>query len=322
MLDNQVQSVDTDQPIRIAVCVITCLRPEGLRRLLEGLEKQEFRKNRKPNICIAIVDNDADGSAKPICEKFTQTFEDVNLLYEIEKQRGIPFARNHSVNMVKNQVDFIAILDDDEVPDIYWLDELMTAQREFDADILTGPVKPYLVDESASWLQSFFGSGHLPNGHLLFNNYDYVYTSNLFARAQVFNELNFDERFGASGADDTFLFMQVFKKGFKAIWADNALVTEWLPRSRTNPQWLWKRSYSKGNRFALCELTNNASLIVQFTRAIKGCVHTLRGCFAVLLSIGRTLPFIRGIQSICLGVGMITGSIGWKYQEYKEIHRV
>lgn len=321
MLEAKSQVVDPGQSIKIAVCVITCLRPDGLRRMLEGLAKQKFSKNPKPDIRIIIVDNDSEGSAKPVCENFVQIFGEC-LEYDVEKERGIPIARNHAVNMAKDKVDFIAILDDDEVPESDWLDELLTAQCEFDADILTGPVKPYFVDQSASWLQSFFGSGHLPNGHLLANSYDYVYTSNLFAKSKIFREISFDERFRFSGAEDTFLFMEVFEKGYKVVWADKALVTEWLPSSRTNPKWLCERAYSKGNRFALCELTQHSSVFLQIVRASKGLVHTTRGCLMVLLSLGRRLSFIKGMQSIFLGIGMITGSIGWKYQEYKQIHRV
>ena len=166
--------------------MITCFRPDGLRRLLEGLVGQKFSKNITPDIRIVIVDNDAEGSAKVICDDFTAK-HDVNLEYDIEKQRGIPFARNHSVDiaMAIKDVDFIAIMDDDEVPAENWLDELMAAQKEFDADILTGPVQPHFVDCSDEWLTSFFGSGNLPNGQNLKNNYEYVYTSNLLALSLI-----------------------------------------------------------------------------------------------------------------------------------------
>lgn len=320
-VENEIKTSNNPTSIKIGVCIITCFRPDGLKRLLEGVAAQQFRKNPQPDLHLVVVDNDAEGSAKSICEQFSRE-HDVKLKYEIEKQRGIPFARNHSVDLVKNEVDFIAIMDDDEVPAENWLDELVTAQQEFEADILTGPVEPHFVQPPADWLHSFFGSGNLPNGHDLLHNYGYAYTSNLFARAELFQHIRFDEQFRSNGADDTHLFMQVYQKGFKAVWADNALVTEWLPASRTNPKWLWQRAYRRGNGFAFCELVQNRTLGTRVQRFAKGVFRLIQGILTALISLGRKSVFVRGIQTAFLGVGMITGSFGSEYQEYDKIHRV
>jgi succinoglycan biosynthesis protein ExoM len=308
-------------PKDIAICVTTCFRPEGLRRLLESLAAQQFIKNIRPNIRIAIVDNDANGSARDVCDYFMAR-HDVKLEYDIEEQRGIPFARNHAINMIKNDVDFIAILDDDEVADVNWLDELMTTQQEFEADIVTGPVLSHFMGPTDKWLQAFFHRSNLQNGQNLLHNYNYVYTSNLLAKAELFQHVHFDERFALNGADDTHLFMQIFKIGYKAIWAENAMVTEWLPESRTNPQWLWKRAYRRGNGFAFCELVQNRTLKTKIQRIAKGLFRLFEGFFITIISLGRKSVLVRGIQTICLGVGMISGSFGVEYQEYKKVHVV
>ncbi|MEM8720773.1 MAG: glycosyltransferase family 2 protein [Cyanobacteria bacterium P01_G01_bin.39] len=321
-VENKIDTPNNAVSVKIAVCIITCFRPDGLRRLLEGIASQKFTKNQQPDIRLVVVDNDAEGSAKSVCDQFITQHDDLKLEYDIEKQRGIPFARNHSVDMVKNEVDFIAIMDDDEVPADNWLDELMAAQREFEADILTGPVAPHFVNPPADWLHSFFGSGNLPNGQNLLHNYGYVYTSNLFAKATLFQDIRFDEQFRSNGADDTHLFMQVYQKGYKAVWADNALVTEWLPATRTNPKWLWQRAYRRGNGFAFCELVQNRTLGTRLQRFAKGIFRFVQGISTALISFGRKATFVRGLQTAFLGAGMITGSFGSEYQEYEKIHRV
>jgi succinoglycan biosynthesis protein ExoM len=304
----------------IAICVITCFRPEGLHRLLESLAAQQFIKNIPPNIRIVIVDNDAQGSARRVCEDFRANHR-IALEYDIEMRRGIPNARNHAVDMAKQQhVDFIAILDDDEVADVHWLDELMAAQAEFGADVLTGPVVPHFMGSTDRWLQRFFERANLANGQDLRHNYNYVYTSNLLAKAALFGDLRFDERFALSGADDTHLFMQIFEKGYRAVWADKAMVTEWLPETRTNPQWLWKRAYRRGNSFAFCELVQDASLKTRVQRIAKGGFRFVQGLVGTMVSFGRRSQFVRGVQGLCLGAGMISGSLGFEYQEYKQIH--
>jgi len=320
-LESENETSNVAKPVSIAICVITCFRPDGLRRLLAGLAAQKFTKNTYPKMQIVIVDNDAEGSARSICDEFTAK-HNVKLQYDIEAQRGIPFARNHAVDMVKNNVDFIAIIDDDEVPAENWLDELLAAQQEFGADILTGPVIPHFMELTDPWLREFFGSGNLPNGHDLLHNYGYAYTSNLLGKAKLFQHIRFDDRFALIGAEDTHLFRQIFREGYKAVWADNARVTEWLPASRTNSKWLWKRAYSRGSRFALSELIQDRTLKTRIQRIAKGSFRFVQGLATAIVSVGRKPVFVRGVQTACLGMGMITGSFGIEYQEYKTIHRV
>jgi succinoglycan biosynthesis protein ExoM len=318
---SEIEMTNVQKPKDVAICVTTCFRPDGLRRLLESLVVQQFVKNTPPNIRIVIVDNDAKGSAQKVCKNFIVQ-NNVKLEYDIEAIRGIPIARNHAINMVKHKVDFIALLDDDEVAAPNWLDELMAAQHQFSADILTGPVIPHFIEPTSDWLQEFFKRLNLANGQNLLHKYDCAYTGNLLAKAELFQEMHFDERFALSGGEDTYLFMQIFEKGYKAIWAEHATVAEWLPESRTNPQWLWKRAYRRGNGFAICELIHSRKLKTRIQRVAKGIARCIQGMIITMTSLGRKSPFVRGIQTICLGAGMITGSFGFEYQEYKRIHVV
>ena len=147
----------------------------------------------------------------------------------------------------------------------------------------------------------FFGSGNLSNGQNLKDNYGYAYTSNLFARAKLFDRIRFDEQFRSNGADDTHLFMQVYDLGYKAVWASNAWVTEWLPGSRTNPKWLWQRAYRRGNGFAFCELVQNRTLGTRIQRFAKGVFRFVQGIATAVISLGRKAVFVRGIQNRLFG---------------------
>ena len=42
----------------VALCCITFRRPEGLGRLLDGLNQLTVHKNPEPEICVVVVDND------------------------------------------------------------------------------------------------------------------------------------------------------------------------------------------------------------------------------------------------------------------------
>ncbi|MEO0842606.1 MAG: glycosyltransferase family 2 protein, partial [Cyanobacteria bacterium J06643_5] len=55
--------------MQVAICIITCKRYEGLKRLLNGLNQLEFKLCKTPSVEIIVVDNDEDGSARQLCQQ-------------------------------------------------------------------------------------------------------------------------------------------------------------------------------------------------------------------------------------------------------------
>ena len=55
--------------MRVSVCVTTCDRPEGLKRLLEGLDRLEFNKTRPKWVGVAVIDNDPAGRGLELCRE-------------------------------------------------------------------------------------------------------------------------------------------------------------------------------------------------------------------------------------------------------------
>ena len=104
--------------MEVAVCVITYRRPEGLKRLLESLNALTFQAQAL-DLRVVVVENDETGLAQRVCNDVRSTLR-WPLEYHVEPQRGIPFARNKAVAVAKQTADFIAFIDDDEVPDAGW----------------------------------------------------------------------------------------------------------------------------------------------------------------------------------------------------------
>lgn len=311
------EPVALDHKIKVAVCVTTYRRPEGLRRLVNGLERLTFDKCEPPDIEIVIVDNDSRGSARGFCDSVRSSLCNP-LNYYIESKPGIAHARNKAVNRAEKDAAFIAFIDDDEVPDPTWLDELLYVQQTYVADIVAGPVVSYFDQPVPAWITEggFFDRPRLPTGCSL----QIVRTGNVLIRSEVFSLMQkpFDERFALTGGEDTHFSMRAHALGYKMVWADEALVHEWMPRSRANAKWILRRSYRGANMFVLCELEFKPTARVWGVRSVTSTIRIVQGLVFLLRSIfsGRH-TLIKALQHISRGVGMLVGLAGGRYEEYR-----
>lgn len=305
--------------MRVAVCVVTYRRPEGLRRLLESLCAQTFRDD-PPELEIVVVDNEADGTSAAVCDSFRADSK-WPIRHEVEPRRGIPFARNKAVGCVLDTADFVAFIDDDEVAEPDWLDELLRIQRETGAAVVTGPVEPYFPEPVAEWIVRgrFFESRRYPTGKRV----DVAYTHNVLTESRVYRGMkkHFDEKFIMTGGSDSDFFRRVQRAGNAIVWVDSALVREWIPPTRANLAWLVRRWYRYGIMFAVIAMSQSPGWWMRFVSAGKAVVWIVIGAFVSLggLVAGRHV-MANGIRLIAYGVGEAAAIVGARYQEYEKTH--
>ncbi|WP_414583646.1 glycosyltransferase family 2 protein [Scytonema sp. PCC 10023] len=307
----------------ISVCVSTYQRPEGLKRLLDGLNQLTFKKCETPKLEVIVVDNDSTGAARAICSVKENDFKGV-LKYCIEPNRGISYSRNKALASINKDTDFVAFIDDDEVPDPSWLDELLFVQQKYDADVVTGPNLPRFIESSVpNWIVKgkFFEPKRFPTGHRL----ETASTGNVLVRSQVLKQIDkmFDERFALTGGEDSHFFMRLSRAGYKIVWADTAVVYEWIPQSRTNVKWILRRGYRCWSTQSLCERELYPSIKVLTIRAVKGIGLISQG-FCLLfpsLLLGQH-AIVKALLHISRGTGTLAGVAGTRYQEYKVTHGV
>lgn len=305
----------------VAVCVITYQRPEGLKRLLSGLNQLTFKKVQLPKIKVIVIDNNPNGLACLLCESIAQDFQ-WKLECSIEPKRGIPCARNKAISCA-GDANFIIFIDDDEVPSSEWLDELLSVQQKYKAEVVSGPVLPYFKEQVPDWMHQgkFFERNRFPTGYRL----EYASTNNVLIAVEVVKGMNrlFDERLALTGGSDTHFFMRVHRSGYKIIWADDAIVYEWIPQSKANAKWLLQRAYRTHNSFTLCRLEFEPTASARIARIVKGIGRIAQGVLLIPVSIfaGRQ-AFIRALQHICGGAGTLVGVAGKRYEEYRIVHPV
>jgi succinoglycan biosynthesis protein ExoM len=305
----------------ISICVATYQRPEGLKRLMGGIDRLIFDRIKDPQIEVIVVDNDPTRSAENFCDQLKLNFK-WKLKYLSEPEQGISYVRNKAVSEVSINADFVAFIDDDEVPEPAWLEELLTVQQTYHADVVAGPSLPFFpAQDVPQWVikGKFFEPQRYPTGHLL----KFTGTNNVLIRAQILSTMDkiFDERFALTGGEDTHFFMRVYRAGYKLVWADLAIVHEWIPQSRTNAKWILQRGYRCHSTYGLCEKELEPLTKVLFRRTFTGSGRIAIGMISLLPSIllSRHL-FIKALLQICRGAGMLSGLVGRSYEEYQSIH--
>jgi succinoglycan biosynthesis protein ExoM len=302
--------------MQVAICIATFRRPRRLQKLLNGIAELRFLNVAIPELTVIVVDNDADGTAREACRSSALPWR---TKYVVEPRRGIAEARNRGLREI-GTADFVAFIDDDEVPNRLWLDELLSVQGNCQADAVAGPVYPSFTDDVPEWIRTgdFFNRpAHLTGEFLACCS-----TGNALVTRKVFDRVGaFDDRFQLTGGEDLHFFTRVRLAGFKIVWSQEAVVTETIYKDRANLGSLLRRAYRGGNSYTLVESSLNGSAYVRFIRFSKGCVRILQGAVnagAFVLAC-RATPLVRALGQVCCGAGMLAGLAGLRYQAYEAV---
>jgi len=139
--------------MKIAICICTHKRPGPLERLLSSLQRIQTGDRDRSDFGIILVDNYPDGQARLVCER-SATQLDLNIEFVEEQQQGAPYAMNRAVDeALKHNPEFLAFIDDDDMPEPDWLLHLIEKQRLTQADIVCGIFPPVIKKEWPDWFK-------------------------------------------------------------------------------------------------------------------------------------------------------------------------
>lgn len=229
-------------PKHISVCICTYKRPALLEGLLSKLKYQETEG--KFSYSIVVVDNDSRRSAEPVVDFFARN-TDLETGYYVEKRQNISLARNKAIQ--NSSGDFIAFIDDDEIPEENWLLRLYSALYRFDADAVLGPVVPHYQSPPPKWVIEgrFYQRRTYRTGFRI--DWRKGRTGNLLLKRQIFQDTGelFDPAFG-SGGEDQNLTRRMLSRGYVFIWCNEAIAYEVVPPLRWKRTFMLKRAFFRG----------------------------------------------------------------------------
>jgi glycosyltransferase involved in cell wall biosynthesis len=227
-----------------SICVNTYKRPELLGQLLDSLARQVVSD--EIAIEIVIVDNDAEASARAVVERAAAGGQPIR--YYVEPVQNISLARNKAVGEARGS--YIVFIDDDEKACAEWLQSLVDAVEDFEADAAFGRVVPEFDEAAPQWIRSMYVY-HTPRkatgGRTRIYGVGNTIVKAEWLRAE---EGPFDPRFGRTGGEDGDLFRRLERKGARFVDCYEAVVTEFQPLDRAQPEWLMARAHRTGALYA------------------------------------------------------------------------
>lgn len=291
----------------LAIGLCTYKRPIQLKQCLQSLF--DMNKPVGVEICIVIADNDPEGSAQQIVNEFN-AMSFIRIFYNIEPDKGIPFARNNVLCTAKaHGITELAFIDDDEFVDVHWLTLLWDYYITNNVDVVWGWVKMVYPPHTPKWIVEgeFF---QLPKNRTG-KQYHTAYTNNVlfnFNRLVIDYGICFDEDCGLVGDDEDF-FMRAANQGAVIHYLSDAVVYETLDNKRMKAAYYLKRLfYMKNNS----KIFQKQSFLSRLKILRSGCIDIPRSFFNFIIGLltWKTYRFVLSAGFLVSGFAKISGVFG------------
>ncbi len=301
---------------RIVVGIPTYRRPLMLKKLINSLYACSINLDLIDSIRVIVIDNDDSGSAAAIIQELLhERPKNFDLDYVSFPLKGLSNVRNKILEEAFNfDPDFILSIDDDEYVVTNWFNEMINTAVVCKADVVLGPVVPDFEDKNLPAYVSKYFQRPVRKDQELLNE---LRTGNILLRTTflIENNITFDERFNATGAEDTFFGIQVGKKLGKIHWAAHAIAFETISKERSTLDWLIKRTYRTAITYTYI-LTLEKSYGLLMKKFCVSVLYILMGILGLVFLPFRINNKYFGVLKIAEGLGGFAGLFSFKYNEY------
>lgn len=269
----------------LAVYVCTHRRNDHLARTIDSIVTSAKHAAGRARVGVVVVDDNPDGSARVVANEFADTSRgaglELGVHYRHSGAQNISRARNLGIEASMELAEWVGMVDDDEIVDDEWVDQLFAVAERSGADAVTGPVFVEYADDAPAWLrdqrigrlfeapQSVDGA---PVEHASTGN-SMIATAWLAAHPTH----RFRDDLGTSGGEDMVFYRAAIGAGLRAHYALHAAAREVAPPERSTLDYVLRRSLWMGNTTAV---TNLESGLAGRGRLAARAVKSLAGAVA------------------------------------------
>ena len=305
-------------PRRVCVAIPTFRRPDRLGDLLDALDRQIAIADY--DITMLVLDNDTVPSAQGTVESKRASVR-YALEYEHVAAPGLCIVRNSAIAYALRRFDFLAMIDDDEIPEPQWLAELLRVERETGSDAVIGPVPQILPCDAPRWISKggFFDLPTYPDGADLKFGYSGNCLLNLHSLERY--DMQFDPELNFAGGEDMLFFRTFLLRGARLSFAAKATAVEGVPHTRISAAYLLKLNFRRGNTLTFCDRRLHGTRAVFLNRALKAGLRSVLGIATLIpltIARGRT-GALMALCNVAHGMGGLSGLNGHIYQAYPRV---
>ena len=237
--------------LQVSIVIPTRNRASMLEACLEGVANQECSVSLAQ---VIVVDNGDDaGATRLVAEKAAKKLPITYLFSDVS---DVSRARNRG--LAEATGDITVFLDDDEIPHLDWLTEMLGpfVDSSANADIVAGNYVPDWEVPRPSWLsEKYFGvySAGLDLGDTprLLTAGEWVLEGNIGVKTNLLRDAGgFDEKLGRKGqsliSGEGIVYQQLVRNGARLFYNPRCAVTHRIHAHRISKQWLQKRMFAAG----------------------------------------------------------------------------
>jgi glycosyltransferase involved in cell wall biosynthesis len=304
--------------VDVVVTIPTFRRPEHVLETLASIRDQQTQRR----FAIIVMDNDAEGLQGVGATKSWFEKAAVAGLLIIAHDRGNCNAYNAGFRTALEifpNCTSVLVIDDDEIADPKWLENLCSTREKLGVDIVGGPQRPVFAKPEHRHFANhpvfsphYTQTGAVPilysSGNMLLGRHV------LEAHGHPYLDLKFNFM---GGGDADFLDRSV-RKGFKLAWCEEAPVFESVPERRTESDWIRARSLRNGVISTLVEKKMRAKEPFGGLRTFAKSLALLAASpFRAVLNASKTGSISIGLYPVYISVGRVLAEFGYSNEQYR-----
>lgn len=223
---------------------------------------------------ILIVDNNSTDETADLVDNFRKNSK-IPIRYVLEKQQGIPLARNRAIDESLPNA-FLAFIDSDELPESQWLSSACRALEHHHADCVGGEIRLHLP-ERPRWLSDSLLPflGKVDHGDVPVRVADRttpVWSGNVAYRTALFRDgLRFDTRYnrkgaGIGGGSDGIMFRELLERGCHVRYEPEMCITHLIPESKLRRSYFLKLHFIAGKKMGMYEMDWDGATLFEIPR--------------------------------------------------------